>query len=67
MPLFTHKLYHLSICGQTYVVDLSILVGSFAIVHGCQSFRRTLLVLFNGFTDLDRRRHLEISLFSMSD
>ena len=38
------------------------MVGSFAIVHGCQSFRRTLLVLFSRFTDLDRRRHLETIL-----
>ena len=44
------------------VADLSFLVGSFASVHACQNFRRALPVHFSGFTDLDKRRQLEIIL-----
>ena len=58
-----HRLCHLSICWQTCVADLSILVGPFAIVHGCQRFRRARFSsFFSGFTGLDKRRQLEIIL-----
>ena len=34
-PALQHGLCHLSICWQMCVADVSICVGSFAVVHGC--------------------------------